>query len=371
MQVQILPLLSQAPGTTQQLTVQRFGTPGAGPKALIQASLHADEVPAMLVAQKLREKLLVLEAERALRGQVLLLPYANPLGLAQLHLGQLQGRFDLRDGLNFNRAYADLTAAVATALAGRLRSDAEANAAAIRDALCAAALALPAANPAEDLKRKLLQLAVDCEIVLDLHCDNQAVMHLYALSPQADIATELGALLGAQAVLLATESGDSPFDEACSQTWLNLQKKFPDAAVPLGCFASTVELRGEADTNHDLAAQDADAIVEFLRRRGVVGGTPATLPAARCEPTALASSEPITAPCAGIVVFHAQPGDRLAAGDRVADIVDVTSGAVTPLHTRSAGVLYARVATRWAHAGTRLAKVAGSTLVRTGKLLGA
>jgi predicted deacylase len=257
----------------------------------------------------------------------------------------------------------------ATRLQGRLGDDAAANAAVARQALAEAAAALTADTPAKDLKRRLLQLAVDSDVVLDLHCDGEAAMHLYALSPQAAWAAELGALLGARAVLLATDSGDSPFDEACSRPWLLLQQAMAPHPLPLGCFSATVELRGEADTRHDWAAQDADAIVEFLRRRGIVAGRPAPLPPALCEPTPLAGSEPVTAPAAGVVVFHRAPGDLVAAGDVVADLVDIDSGERHALTARSAGVLYARCATRWALPGKRLAKIAGTTLARTGPLL--
>ena len=58
-------------------------------------------------------------------------------------------------------------------------------------------------------------------------------------------------------------------------------------------------------------------------------------------------------------------------GELIADLVDVDSGAVLPLRAQSAGVLYARVSKRWAPPGERLAKIAGTTLERTGKLLGA
>jgi uncharacterized protein len=369
MQTQTIELQSGAPGVRHQLRVLRFGHADGSPKATIQAALHADEVPAMLVAHALRQRLARLEAADALLGEVALVPYANPPGLAQHLLGQHQGRFDLRDGLNFNRHYADLTTAVASAVGALLGADAEHNTALIRHALRDAAMSLNAQQPAQDLKNRLLQTAIDSDIVLDLHCDGEAAMHLYALTHHEAQARELGALLGAQAVLLATESGDSPFDEACSQPWLNLRGKYPDKAIPLACFSTTIELRGEADTSHALAERDADAIIEFLRRRGVVAGEPAPLPAALCEPTPLAGSEPITAPHAGIVVFHHAPGAWVEAGSVIADLVDVDSGEVTALRTQSAGMLYARVATRWATPGKRLAKVAGTSLARTGKLL--
>ncbi len=369
MQAHDIDLLSPAPGVQHRLRVWRAGQPGRGPKAVIQAALHADEVPGILVAHALRERLATLDAAGAVVGEVLLLPYANPAGLAQQLLGQHQGRFNLGDGVNFNRSHPELGAAVAAAVGHRLGADALENVATVRAALRQAAAALKSTTPMQDLKNRLVAQAIDADIVLDLHCDSQAAMHLYALTPQGDIAAELGALLGAEAVLLATESGDSPFDEACSRPWLQLQQQFAQAAIPLACFSATVELRGEADTDHRVAARDADAIVQFLRRRGVIAGDPGPLPAPRCTPTPLAGSEPVTAPHAGVIVFHAEPGARIEAGQVVADIVDADTGAVTAVRAQSGGVLYARIATRWATPGKRLAKIAGTSLARTGKLL--
>ncbi len=371
MHTETLALAPPAPGHHPVLTVHRFGTPGARPKATIQAALHADEVPGLLVAQVLKRELQRLEAAGLLPGEVVLVPYANPLGLAQHSMGLHQGRFDLGDGLNFNRFHPELAAAAGDRLQDRLGSDAAANVRLIQQALREAAASLHSVQTTQDLKHKLVGLAIDSDIVLDLHCDNQAVMHLYALTPHAEIASELGAWLGAQAVLLATESGDSPFDEACSRPWLLLAERFAPLPVPPACFSVTVELRGEADTSHALAEQDARAILEFLRCRGVVDGTPAPPPAPLCQPTPLAGSEPLTAPCAGVVVFHREPGEHIAAGDVVADVVDIDTGTVHAVRALSSGVLYARTATRWATPGKRLGKIAGTALARTGKLLSA
>jgi uncharacterized protein len=93
------------------------------------------------------------------------------------------------------------------------------------------------------------------------------------------------------------------------------------------------------------------------------------VPALACASTPLSGSEPITAPSAGVVVFRRQPGDAVVAGDVIADLVDAATGTVTELRCQSAGVLYARCGSRWAHAGKRLAKIAGTSLARTGKLL--
>jgi uncharacterized protein len=260
---------------------------------------------------------------------------------------------------------------VAASVDGRLGSDQTRNVALIRQALVAAAQAVVAITPTQHLKRQLIVQAIDSDIVLDLHCDAEAAMHLYALTPHESLAHELGALLGARAVLLASESGDSPFDEACSRPWLQLQERFASHPIPPACFAPTVELRGQRDTAPELAAADAEALLEFLRRQGVLAGEPAPLPAARCRATPLAGSEPITAPFSGVLAFVAEAGTDLQAGDTVATLLNVDSGERVALRCQSAGVLYARVATRWVTAGARVAKVAGTTLVRTGKLLSA
>jgi len=63
-----IALPSPAAGTTRSLNYLRFGQQGKGPKAYIQASLHADELPGMLVAHHLRSALAELEQQGQLLG---------------------------------------------------------------------------------------------------------------------------------------------------------------------------------------------------------------------------------------------------------------------------------------------------------------
>ena len=369
MHIQTIELMTGSPGTRQSIQVHRFGSEGARPKVYIQGALHADEVPAILVTQQLVRQFSALEAEGRICGEVILVPFANPIGLGQTVLGQHQGRFDLRDGGNFNRGYAELAATVRDAVCDRLGANQDENTQAIRQALREAMAALTTNTPTQDLKNKLLALAIDADIVLDLHCDTDAVMHLYALTPQRALAEQLGAALGARAILLATESGDSPFDEACTRPWLQLQQMLPQFPIDLACFGATVELRGEADTSHDLALQDAMGLCRFLAKRNALLQEIATERAPQCVPTPLSGSEPIAAPHAGVVVFHRAPGERVAAGDAIGDVVNALTVEVTTVRCKSDGLLYARCGSRWAAPGKRLAKIAGTSLARTGKLL--
>jgi predicted deacylase len=335
----------------------------------VQGALHADEIPGMIAAVRLRDRLLAEAAAGRIAGEIVLVPVANPIGLAQRVLGGPIGRFDLSDGQNFNRGFPALTDGAATRLEGRLDANADANRIRVAAALRAELDTRPAATPAEHLKATLLGLALDADIVLDLHCDSEAVVHLYTLTRSADAVAPLAALLGARATLLADVSGDDPFDEACSRPWAELQDRFPDRPLGAGCTAVTVELRGQADVDDALADADAAAILAYLRLAGALSGPRPVLPRAACPATPLTATEPLAAPVGGIVVFRREAGALVAAGDPVADIVDPLTGATTTVPAGTSGVLFARAAGRFAHPGKRLAKIAGAEPLRSGRLL--
>ena len=355
---------------SSQLTSFHFGSPGSGKKVYIQAALHADEVPGMLVAQFLRTELAALEAAGKITGEIILVPAANPIGLAQAIHGAPFGRFDLTTGTNFNRAYKHVADDLKQSLAGRLGNDAAANVALIRAHARASVASWTPATDAETLKKTLLGMAIDADIVLDLHCDNEAVLHIYAGTPLADAAAPLSAYMGAHALLLALEAGEEPFDEACSRLWWDLPAHFgPAFPIPPACLSVTVELRGEMDVNYEYAKADARALLNFLAHAGVLDIAPDPLPAPLCAPTPLEGVEPINAPHAGIVVFLKQLGERVQAGEAVADLIDPVSGATTTLTATYEGVFFARTAHRHLLRGMAVAKIAGAVPFRVGKLL--
>ena len=365
-------LLPAAPGAQYELVSLHYGTPGVGPKVTIQASLHADEVPGMLVAHHLRQHFEQLEAQGQIRGEIILIPAANPIGMNQWMLRAAQGRFDFASGENFNRNYADLTSAVVQAVGDQLGADAEQNVRLIRGALRDAVAALPRTSMLEDMRRVLLGLAVDADIVLDLHCDGEAVLHFYTTTagwPQAEM---LARCIGAEIVLLADRSGGDPFDEACSMLWPQLAERLgPAKPVPQACMAATIELRGEADVTHAYAERDARGILDFLAARGVISTPPTTVPALRCEALPLAGSIPLIAPHGGVVAFARRPGEQVLKGDRIADLIDPITGATTFIDAPVDGLFFARDNRRYAVAGMSLGKVAGRDALRSGKLLSA
>lgn len=371
MQVVRHPLISPAPGTQRELVSLHYGQPGAG-KAYIQASLHGDELPGMLVAHHLRLQLDALEAAGQISGEIVLVPMANPIGLSQFLLHVHLGRFELTSGENFNRHYPDQIAAVAAAVESQLGADAAANVAILRRALKRAVLAGPVDTELQSQRRALLGLSCDADIVLDLHCDAQALMHLYTETPCWPDCEPLARFLRSRLTLLAQDSGDNPFDEACSQVWWKWDKHFGGRfPIPQACLSVTVELRGAADVTHELAAADATNIIDFLRWRGLIAGDKPALPQAQGDARPLAGSMPIKSPVPGVLTFLKEVGAEVSEGEVLAHVIDPITAEVTELKSPVDGLFFARDFLRFANAGMRVAKVSGREALRTGKLLGA
>ena len=376
-------LISPAIGTQRTLVSQHFGVAGTRPKVVLQASLHADELPGMLVLHHLRGLLQAAEAQGRIAGEVVLVPMANPVGLNQTVLHSQLGRFELASAENFNRNYppfADWLMEDGHAVAPLLTADPAANVATIRAAMHAALDRHPPVTELDSLRHTLMHLACDADVALDLHCDFEAAMHLYTEPPCADTLLPLAALLGARAVLLAEGSGGRCFDEALSGVWWQLRQKlatalgqaFVDAhPFPQGCASTTVELRGQTDVRHDLAQADAAALLAYLTLLGAVAGPVPDVPALPCQPTPLAGTQVLVAPHSGVLAYRKQPGDDVAVGDVVAEVVHPITGQTSPVLSSVNGVLYARHIVRWATTGLEVGKISGQQAFRTGPLLSA
>ena len=370
------PLLAPSLGTQRTLTSLHYGKPGTGPKIYIQASLHADELPGMLVAYHLRSLLAAAESAGTIRGEIVLVPVANPIGLAQRLDHKAMGRFEFASAENFNRHYPDLARAIYADVRERLGEQAEANVATVRAHIGHFLRVWPVQTELQSLRHRLLTLAHDADQVLDLHCDCEGVLHFYTEEPCWPVLEPLARLLDSRAILLARNSGGGPIDECLSGVWwqladlLRADGKTPP--LPQGCCSTTIELRGEGDVGHAWAQQDAQAIYAYLQHTGAItcSDKPAIPPLA-CTPTPLAGSETLKAPASGIIVYAVTPGVSLQVGDLVAEIIDPLAQVSHPVLAGVAGVFYARIRERFALAGAELGKIAGSVPFRTGDLLGA
>lgn len=350
-----LPAL--APGLQPRLPLRRWQG-GSGPSVYLQAALHADEIPPLLLAHRLEAALDRLADEGRLRGSICLVPYANPIGLGQFLLGSQLGRFELDSGGNFNRGFPACDADLIERLRGRLGADPAANRlaarAAIGDWLQAAQTAT---EPARRLQRELFALAVQHDYVLDLHCDFEALPHLYVGSTDWPQLAPLAERLGAAVTLLCDDSGGAAFDEACVQLYVALAKAFPEHSLGPGCRAVTVELRGERDVSFELADRDLAGLLEFFIDIGVLAGEPAAPPSsARALP--LEAVDVVKAPATGVLVWQTELGCEVAAGAPIGQLVVPGEPTTLPIISRSGGLLFARRGHRWVRQGQMVAKLA-------------
>ena len=357
-------------GTEHALRVISFGVPGSGPKVYIQAGLHADELPGLLVARLLVEALSARAAAGDVEGEIVIIPSANPIGLKQVEGGYMQGRVECGSDRNFNRGFPDLGALVRAKVEAQLGDDPKKNIAVIRKAMGKALRKIEPADCFDHVQLTLMRHAYDADIVLDLHADNEAMLHVYIGEASWPGAVDLAAELDARAVLLCDDSGGGPFDEACSGPWAMLARAFPDKPIPAACLAATVELRSNNAVNRELADRDVRAIMRFLMRRGVLKGEAGALPRLLAEPASLRAMQQIKSPIEGVVDYRLKLGDRVRKGDVIAHIIPLQGG-IVEVEAGTDGLLFARHDQTWAWPGKVIGKIAGTALLqeRRGNLL--
>ncbi len=360
-----IPLLSPAPGTDRRLVVHHYGDPTARPRAYLHTALHADEWPGLLVLQKLIGLLDQADARGEIVGSIILVPYANPIGLAQRLGGHLAGRYAFDGSGNFNRDWPDLAEAASARLTETLPTDPALAVPMVRAALKAAAADMPRRTPVQELRAILLGLSIDADLVLDLHCDSEALFHTYANFRHEAETAQLGAEFEASVTLLEDDAGGGAFDAANAQPWWTIRNHREDAAhLPPACFGVTVELRGSADVDEAYAEHDAAALFRFLQRRTVIAGDPGPAPVLPRPPSRLEAVGLLRAPHAGVAAYRKRLGDWVDAGETVAMLHDPAardpkSGA-TPIVATTSGLLFSRLNAKFVEPGESIGKIAGS-----------
>lgn len=315
----------KGPAEERRITAWRLTGTGGGPRAMLQAGVHADEIPPMLVLHHLLPMLRQAEVRGKLRGDVTVVPQSNPIGIRQFVSRRLLGRFDAASGRNFNRGVAQAAADPAPGVAA--------------------------------WQAALLGLSTDADIVLDLHTDDEALPYVYVHEAMWPEARDLAAAIGAAAVITWGGDGGDAFEEAIAARW---------HGQSLGRLAATVELRGQADVDDALALRDAEGLFRLLRRRGVIRADGAVPDWDgedwHGELVPIAHMQTIRAPQPGIVVFSRNPGAALAAGEPFARLVTQPGDPAgdLALAAPNAGRLLTRTRDRYLPAGGIAAKITGS-----------
>jgi uncharacterized protein len=374
--IERISLGTTSPGTERYLLVHHYGKAGARPKAYLQASIHADEIPAMMAAHHLIRLLDEAEQRGEIKGEIVVVPVANPIGLAQNLGGSHIGRSELRGGGNFNRNWPDMFEGLPEAIESRLGPDPAQNVAVIREAMGRRLSAMRGEAEFPRLRIELYKLAHDADIILDMHCDDEALMHIYLTNDFWPNGSDLAAETGSRAVFLATDSGGQSFEEQIYLAFHKLRVHFGERfPVPIAVMTSTIEFRGQFDVFDELGSRDGRALFRFLQRRGIVAGDPGALPPLLCEATPLDGADYMRATKAGIVAYHVKTGELVRKGDLIAEIIDPLgenqAHARTPMHATTDGVVVSRLSKKLVAPGEGIAMIAGKTSLshRKGNLL--
>jgi predicted deacylase len=229
-----------------------------------------------------------------------------------------------------------------------LGANASDNVAAIRKAALAALAAVKPVNELQTLRVEIMKLSADADVVLDLHCDMHAVLHLFISARDwPGPARALAADLGVEATLYNEPFPESlTFSGVHSALWARLAARFPGAEIPQACLSATIEYRGQHNVTHALGESDARNLYRFLVRRGVISGRAGKLPRLRAEATPIAGMDVGYAPKTGFLVYHVAKGARVRRGDPVCEVIDPSDArgpkARRQVAARTDGIVFSR-----------------------------
>ena len=343
-----IALPSMTPGTSRSIAVHRFGMAGGRPKFYLQASIHANELPGAMALHHLMPMLVAADRARRIRGEIVVVPTVNPIGLSQLVGNNHLGRYDFLGRENFNRNWLDLSGAIADRVGDTLGADAMQNVATIRKAALAALGAIRPANELQTLRVEIMKLSADADVVLDLHCDMHAILHLFiSRRDWPGPARELAADIGAEATLYNEPFPESlTFSGVHSSLWPRLAARFPGANIPQATLSATIEYRGQHNVTHALGEADAANLYRYMVRRGAIAGRAGALPRLRSEATPIAGMDVGYAPKTGFLVFQAKKGQRVRKGETVCEIIDPADSrgpkGRTAVPSRTDGIVFSR-----------------------------
>jgi hypothetical protein len=305
----------------------------------------------MLVIQHLITLLQDLEQQGRIKGEIVLVPFANPIGMMQNVLGHWTGRFNIADGQNFNRNFSDIYQELCIRNP-MLETD-------LKQIVSNIMHHLQPIDTVSYMKHVLLKEALKHDIVLDLHSDTSAVLHLYSNIKHAKKASTLAGALGAQVVFVEEFAGGQPFDETIFRCWKWFVEKdyINYDKIP---FSVTVELRGHSDVSDELAYQDAKGIVEFLANEGLIDLSHVV---DICEDDVilypLEGASHLSATANGLITWKKVVGEPVKKGEHLGDIIDLFSGIRTKIISDVDGILVVQPLMKLIRIGQRVALLAG------------
>ena len=360
-------LAGDTPGSTTDLYWYTAGPEDAPARDHLQAALHADEQPGTMALHHLLPRLREADVAGQLRAHFTIFPSVNPLGLANRSLRHHIGRYDTETGVNYNRRWPDLYPLVAPALAGRLGDDPIANIAAIRAAVLSWIDGQRPVTAAQQLRLLTLRSAVQADIVLDLHCDDDSLKHIFTSPELMPGLQDLADWMGSVATLTAEDSGGGSFDEVLPSLYRKARLANPGRPIPNGVEAATLEYRGQADVFDAIGMEDAAGLFGFFAARGLIAADPGPRPQAVPAPTPFEATEVLRVDAPGLLAYRVELGEPVSKGQPIADLIamDGTEAflARRPILAGTDGFILSRASAKYVRRGTGITKIVGKEIL--------
>lgn len=340
----------------------------------IQSAVHAAEMQGSAVILKLIEQFRQLK----LNANFILVPNCNPFGRTQRAGEYLQGRFDATNGNNWNRFYhyqAEEIEGFYQALSEPLKSELASEQSNkqntieqtivaqlrefMRSKLSAKLESEWGINTAQYLNIKLQLLAVDAELVLDLHTGPSSTRHIYSPTFLAKKAQ----LFNIENILSIPESFAGALDEASFMPSVKLAELFAAEGAEFNyrTEAFTVELGSQENISLAQAELDAAGILNYLQHNGYVDGVAQQTRKAVIT-TELKDYKTLYSAHAGMVEYLAKPGEQVEQGQVLARVLNSlefdNDNAITEIRSPAAGTVILHYPSAAVQVGTQLYKIA-------------
>lgn len=360
-------IAADTPGASTKLYWYTVGPEDAATRVHLQAALHADEQPGTMALHHLLPRLRDADAAGQLKAHVTIFPSVNPLGLSNFSLRHHIGRYDVETGVNYNRRWPDLYPQVADAIAGKLTEDPAANIATIRRAVEDWIDSQQPRTAIQQLRLLVLRSAAAADIVLDLHCDDDSLKHIFTSPELMPGLQDLADWIGVAATLTAEDSGGGSFDEVLPTLYRKARLANPDHPIPNGAETATLEYRGRADSFDHIGKEDAAGLFGFFAGRGLIDADAGTGPAPAPAPVPFEATEVLRTDAAGLLAYRVALGDKVSKGQPIADLIAMDGPeafmARRPILAGTDGFVLSRVMGKYVPRGASIAKIVGTEVL--------
>jgi predicted deacylase len=360
-------IIGDTPGASTTLCWYTAGPADAVTRVHLQAALHADEQPGTMALHHLLPRLRDADSAGQLKAHFTIFPSVNPLGLATWSLRHHIGRYDVETGINYNRRWPDLYPLVAEAIAGKLGTDAGANVAVIRQAVADWIDTQRPGSAIQQLRLLVLKSAAASDIVLDLHCDDDSLKHIFTSPELMPGLQDLADWMGVAATLTAQDSGGGSFDEVLPSLYRKAQLANPSHPIPAAAETATLEYRGRADSFDAFGKDDAAGLFGFFASRRLIDTDPGPRPQPVPGPTPFEATEVLRVDAPGLLAYRVELGDRVAKGQSIADLIAMDGPeafiARRPIVAGTDGFVLSRVSGKYVKRGAAIAKIVGTEVL--------